>query len=57
MTSKSYPEAVFLIVVLLHLKLGKVLGVPIVIRGHLSEFSTRKLLKNQSKLRSHLEVF
>ena len=48
MTPKSFSEALFLIVIFLHLKLGKVLGVPRVIKWHLSEFSTRKLLKNHS---------
>ena len=48
MTPKSFSETLFLIVIFLHLKLGKVLGVPRVIKWHLSEFSTRKLLKNHS---------
>ena len=48
MTPKSFWEALFLIVIFLHLKMGKVLGVPRVIKSHLSKFSTRKLLKNHS---------
>ena len=32
--------------VILHLKLGKVIGVLRAIKRHFSEFSTRKLLKN-----------
>ena len=48
MTPKSFSETLVLIVIFLYLKLSKVLGVPRVIKWHLSEFSTRKLLKNHS---------
>ena len=47
-TPNSFSEALFLIVIFLHLKFGKVLGVPRIIKWHLSEFSTKKLLKNDS---------
>ena len=46
MTHKSFSEALFLIVIFLNLKVGIVLGAPTVIKWHLSEFSTRKFLKN-----------
>ena len=47
MTPKSFLESLFFFVIFLHLKLGKVLDVPRVIKWDLSEFSTRKLLKNR----------
>ena len=58
MTPKSYLETLFLIVIFLHFKMAKVLGVPRVIKWHLSEFSTRKLLKNHlSKIKKSFWSF